>query len=106
MATKDEQVCIADEVYLRPEIEKDLKDRLSRIEGHVRGIRRMLDEHKSCDEILIQMSAIKAALNQVTIRLLEGHMETCVLEGVKSGEGEVALASLKGALARVLKQVG
>lgn len=94
----------AQEVYLKPEVEKDLLDRLGRIEGHIRGIRRMLGDRKSCDDILIQIAAIRAALTQVSIKLLEGHMDTCVREGVLRGQGEVALTNLRRALSSALKQ--
>lgn len=90
-------------VYLTPEMEKNLDARLARIEGHVRSIRRMLAEHQDCDSLLIQMAAVKAAMNQVIIKLLEGHIETCVSECVATEEGVDALASLKRSLAIVLK---
>ena len=91
------------EVYLDPEVETALRNRLSRLEGQVRGIQRMLDEHQSCDEILVQLAAVKSAVNGAARQLLEGHMATCVLDRVRSGEGEAAFESLKGALARYLK---
>ena len=92
-------------VYLDPEVEKDLQDRLARIEGHVRGIERMLEAHESCESLLLQLSAVRSALNQVAARLLENHMETCVADCVRSGAGEQALAQLKRALAQVLKNL-
>jgi DNA-binding FrmR family transcriptional regulator len=95
-------VCPTDR-YLAPERVQDLKHRLSRLEGHLRGIQRMLDERAACEDLLIQTSAVRAALNQVTIRMLEGHMETCVLQSVEGGRGAAALDQLKGALAQVLK---
>ena len=93
----------ASTVYLDPEVEKDLADRLARIEGHVRGIKRMLEAHESCESLLLQLSAVRSALNQVAARLLENHMETCVADCVRSGAGEQALAHLKRALAQVFK---
>ncbi len=93
------------EVYLDPEVEKDLQDRLSRIEGHVRGIKRMLEEHQSCESLLIQLTAVRSALNQVTSRLLDNHMETCVADCVRGGKGDKALRELKGALTQVLKNL-
>jgi CsoR family transcriptional regulator, copper-sensing transcriptional repressor len=89
--------------YLDPELVSSVQDRLSRIEGHIRGIKRMLDEQASCEQILIQLSAVRSAVNQVTIKVFEGHMETCVRECVVGGEGPEALEKLKGALAQVLK---
>jgi CsoR family transcriptional regulator, copper-sensing transcriptional repressor len=93
------------EIYLDPEVEEELQNRLSRIEGHVRGIKRMLAEHASCEELLIQLSAVRAALNQATARLLENHMETCVATCVRMGQGEKALRELKGALGQVIKNL-
>ncbi len=95
-------VCSTDR-YLTPELVQDLKHRLSRLEGHLRGIQRMLDQQAACEDLLIQTSAVRAALNQITIKMLEGHMETCVLESVEQGQGATALDQLKGALAQVLK---
>ena len=93
------------DIYLDPEVEEELQNRLSRIEGHVRGVKRMLAEHASCEDLLIQLSAVRAALNQATARLLENHMETCVADCVRAGQGEKALRQLKGALAQVIKNL-
>lgn len=91
------------EVYLAEGAERDLLNRLSRIEGHLRAVRRMLEEHQSCNDILVQMAAVKAALNQAIIRLLEGHMESCVARCVAAGDlGE--LERLQEALALVLRR--
>lgn len=92
-------------IYLDPTVEEELQNRLSRIEGHVRGIKRMLADHASCEELLIQLSAVRSALNQATARLLENHMETCVAECVRGGQGEKALRQLKGAMAQVVKSL-
>ena len=92
-------------IYLDPAVEVELQDRLSRIEGHVRGVKRMLTEHATCEDLLIQLSAIRSALNQATARLLENHMETCVADCVRAGHGEKALRQLKGALAQVNKNL-
>ncbi len=91
------------ETYLDPELVENLKTRLNRIEGHVRGVKRMLNDKEDCESILVQTSAIKAALNQVIIKLLEGHMETCVTDCVKAGDTDEALERLKGAMSLVLK---
>ena len=99
------KAALAVERYLDPEVEEELQNRLSRIEGHVRGVKRMLAEHASCEDLLIQLSAVRAALNQATARLLENHMETCVADCVRAGQGEKALRELKGALAQVIKNL-
>ena len=89
--------------YIAAELESDLQDRLSRIEGHVRGVKRMLAEHRDCDEILTQVAGVKAAINQVAILLLEGHLDTCVAEALRSGDGTPAVEHFKDSLSRVLK---
>ncbi len=89
--------------YLSLDVQRDLADRLTNIEGHIRGIRRMLEEHQSCDRILIQLSAIKAAVNQTSIKLLDGHIENCVKDLVYDEEGKMAIDSLKISLASILK---
>jgi DNA-binding FrmR family transcriptional regulator len=95
--------CPTDSVYLEEEAEKRIRNRLRRLNGQVSGIERMLQEHKSCDDILIQIAALKQAVNGVAAELLQAHMETCVMACVESGEGKEALDSLKVALSRVLK---
>ncbi len=98
-------IAVQKDTYLDPQVEDELQSRLSRIEGHVRGIKRMLAEHASCDDLLIQLSAVRSALNQATARLLEGHLETCVAGCMRAGEGEKALRELKSALAQVIKNL-
>lgn len=93
----------AGSVYIAPDLESNLQDRLSRIEGHVRGIKRMLADHRDCDDILIQIAGVKAAINQVAIMLLEGHLETCVAEALRSGDGTIPVERFKGSLSRILK---
>lgn len=93
----------ADDLYLTGEAERIIYNRLSRLEGQVRGVKTMLAEHKSCDEMLVQISALKQAVNGVAAELLQAHMETCVLGRIQAGEGARALASLRTALAKVMK---
>ena len=98
-------VCAAS-VYLKPEVERRIHNRLKRLEGQIRGIQRLLADHHSCDDLLVQLGAVKQALNSVTVELLEGHIETCVAEDVAAGKGAKALARLKGALTHALKHAG
>lgn len=90
-------------LYLTEDAESAIYNRLSRIEGQVRGVKKMLAEHQSCDAMLVQISALKQAVNAVAAELLQAHMETCVLGHVQAGKGKEALASLRGALATVMK---
>ncbi|MCR5704884.1 MAG: metal-sensing transcriptional repressor [Eubacterium sp.] len=68
---------------------KDLMNRLSRIEGQVRGIKKMVENDAYCPDILIQVSAINSALNSFNKILLENHIKTCVTENIKNGDSEV-----------------
>lgn len=77
--------------------------RLSRIEGHVRGIKKMLEEGKSCEEILIQISAVKAALNNAGKMVLDDHFNHCIVEKVKGKITEKELFRFKEALDKYLK---
>ena len=79
---------------------KEVAERLSKVEGHVHGIRKMVDEDRSCADLLIQIAAVRSALDKVAKIILEDHMETCLLEAVKSGEADESLAELKEALSR------
>lgn len=92
-------------VYLPPRKEKALLNRLSRIEGHVRGIKKMLEEHKSCDDVLVQMGAVKSALTNAMLELLNSHLESCVLERVEAGEGREALEALRSSVSAAIKNV-
>lgn len=69
---------------------KKMIHRLNRIEGQVRGVKRMVEEEAYCPDILVQVSAINAALNSFNKVLLEEHIRTCVSEDIKAGkEGTV-----------------
>lgn len=64
--------------YLPERTRKQLADRLARLEGHLRSIREMVLERRAADEILLQTSAVKAALNQFSAKLLENELQCCV----------------------------
>ena len=72
-----------------PEEQKSLVNRLSRIEGQVRGLRDMLQRDAYCPDILVQVSAVNAALNSFSKELLATHIRTCVADGIRRGEDEV-----------------
>lgn len=72
--------------------------RLSRIEGHVRGVKRMIDEDKPCEDVLIQLAAVEAACRKVSQLILENHIEHCMKEAIELGTQTEALDSLKAAL--------
>ena len=72
-----------------PEELKCLSNRLSRIEGQVRGLQDMLQKDAYCPNILVQVSAVSAALNSFSKELLATHIRTCVADGIRRGEDEV-----------------
>ncbi len=67
---------------------KDLINRLNRIEGQVRGIRKMVENDSYCTDILIQVSAVNAALNSFNKVLLANHIRTCVADDIRAGREE------------------
>ena len=69
-----------------PELKKSLDARLARIEGQVRGLRRMIDEDAYCDDVLAQMSAVRSALGKAALVVLEHHMKHCLIDRVRAGE--------------------
>ncbi len=81
--------CCCEKKKMRTDEEKRaLINRLSRIEGQVRGIKQMLEEDKYCIDILTQTSATSSALNSFAKEILETHIRSCVSEGVKNGDDE------------------
>ncbi|KGX85759.1 metal-sensing transcriptional repressor [Pontibacillus litoralis] len=73
---------------------EQLLNRLKRIEGQVRGIQKMIDEDRYCVDILVQISAINAALKKVGFTLLEKHTNHCVADAIHKGNGEEAIDEL------------
>jgi DNA-binding FrmR family transcriptional regulator len=65
-----------------------LVTRLNRVEGQIRGIRRMVQEPRICLDILQQLAAAEAALNRISLAVLKYHVETCVPQGIAEGEPE------------------
>jgi DNA-binding FrmR family transcriptional regulator len=79
---------------------RKLHARLNRVEGQVRGISRMVDEDKYCIDVLTQVNAVKAALDQVGLLLLEDHVKGCVVDAVREGAETEKVDELIGAVAR------
>jgi DNA-binding FrmR family transcriptional regulator len=75
--------------------------RLRRVEGQVKGIQKMVDEEKSCQEVLVQISAAKAALHKVGALILEEYIEDCMMNQLKNADDQEAL--LKDLLDLVVK---
>ena len=87
---QEESCCCCHKKKERDEKEyKDLMNRLSRIEGQVRGVKGMLERDAYCVVILTQVAAINAALNSFNKVLLANHIKTCVVENVRNGDDSV-----------------
>lgn len=68
---------------------RSLVNRLSRIEGQVRGIKNMIESDAYCTDVLVQVSAVQAALNAFSKELLSNHIHTCVAENIRKGDDSV-----------------
>ena len=88
----EEKSCCACHQKAKPRSEKELKqlkNRLSRINGQLNGISKMLDENRYCGDILIQVAAVESALQAFGYQVLKTHMETCVTEEIQNGNLKV-----------------
>lgn len=88
--------------HREPDERKDLLNRLSRIEGQIRGIKNMVEDERYCVDILTQVSAVQASLNSFNKVLLSNHIKTCVVEDIRSGNME-AVDELCTTIQKVMK---
>ncbi|NLJ74986.1 MAG: metal-sensitive transcriptional regulator [Firmicutes bacterium] len=80
-----------------------LLQRLKRIEGQIRGIHRMVSEEQYCVDILTQVAAARAALDQVGLAIFENHTRECIMKALSEDESEKAIGQLMEAMNRFLK---
>lgn len=81
---------------------RQLIARLSRIEGHVRGIKTMIAQSSPCPDVLIQIAAVRGALDRVARLILDEHLSNCIARAAREGNIDVELKELKEALDRFL----
>ena len=81
---------------------RDLLNRLSRIEGQIRGIRGMVEKNAYCTDILVQVAAVSAALNAFNKELLANHIKTCVAQDIRNGKDET-IDELVATLQKLMK---
>lgn len=81
---------------------KSLIHRLNRIEGQIRGIKGMIEKDAYCPDILIQSSAVSAAINAFNKELLANHIRTCVADDIKNGNNET-IEELVATLQKLMK---
>lgn len=77
-------------------------NRLSRIEGHIRGIKLMVQESRPCPDVLVQVAAVRGALDRVSRIILDEHLTECIGRAAKQGNIEAEIEELKAALDRFL----
>ncbi|MEB3175414.1 MAG: metal-sensing transcriptional repressor [Cyanobacteriota bacterium] len=77
-------------------------NRLSRIEGHIRGVKTMVQESRPCPEVLIQIAAVRGAVDRVARMILDEHLSECITRAAQEGNIETELAELRAALDRFL----
>jgi DNA-binding FrmR family transcriptional regulator len=86
-----------------PKTKKEVRDRLARIEGQVRGVARMVDEDSYCIDVLTQLNSISSAIDGLRLRLLDDHVRTCVVDAFRDGNGGHKLDELMAAVRRVAR---
>jgi DNA-binding FrmR family transcriptional regulator len=82
---------------------ENILTRLRRIEGQTRGLQRMVEEDKYCVDIMTQVASVQAALEQVSLMLMENHMRHCVTEAIQEGKGEEKISEVMNVLKRYVK---
>ncbi len=81
---------------------RQIVNRLSRLEGHIRGIKTMVAESRPCPEVLVQIAAVRGALDRVARLILDEHLSECIGRAAKEGNIESEIEQLKAALDRFL----
>ncbi|MBL1174361.1 MAG: metal-sensitive transcriptional regulator [Pantanalinema sp. GBBB05] len=81
---------------------KRIVNRLSRIEGHIRGIKAMVQESRACPDVLVQVAAVRGALDRVARMILDEHLTQCIARAAEEGNIELEIEELKTALDRFL----
>ena len=99
----DKNCCCTQKTKNRePDEYKKLINRLSRIEGQIRGIKGMVEKDAYCTDILIQVAAVNAALNSFNKELLANHIRTCVANDIREGKDET-IDELVNTLQKLMK---
>ncbi len=80
---------------MKPEFQADAMKRLAYIEGHLKGVRNMVEEDRYCLDILKQTHAIRKAIEKLEALLLDGHLRTCVVDGIQKGKAEQIIDELR-----------
>ena len=81
---------------------KAVVNRLARVIGHLESVKRMVEDGRDCSEVLVQLAAVKSALNNVGKVILQDHIRTCMVDAVANGD-EDAIDDLCGAIDKFMK---
>ena len=82
--------------------QKRIVNRLSRVEGHVRGIKGMVQENRPCPDVLTQIAAVRGALDRVARLVMDEHLSECITRAADEGNIEAEVEALKAALDRFI----
>ena len=82
---------------------QDLVPRLRRIEGQIRRIARMVEERRYCIDVIQQLTAARKALDQVSLKIMNGHINTCVSTAIRKREGSAKINELMQTIHRFVK---
>ena len=72
-------------IYRPEDVKKTINTRLNRIDGQIHGIKKMVEEDRYCDDILIQLSAVNKSIKSLANYILENHMYNCILSDIEKG---------------------
>ena len=100
--TNNEKGCCHKTKERTTDEQKKLMNRLSRIEGQIRGIKGMVEKDAYCTDILVQVSAVTSALNSFSRELLANHIRTCVADDIRAGKDET-INELVNTLQKLMK---
>ncbi len=84
-------------------VKENALKRLRRIEGQVKGLQRMVDEEQYCIDLVNQVNAIRRALEGVALLIMKRHVESCVAESIKGGEGPCKIDELIKTIDRFIR---
>ena len=81
---------------------QDVINRLARIEGHARAVKRMVEEGISCPDVLVQIAAVRSALDSVGRIILEDHIKSCMVTAIQTGDFDIAYQDLDSSIKRFI----
>ncbi len=81
-----------------------LLTRMRKIEGQAKGIQRMIEENRYCIDIVQQLTALSAAVDEVSLLILQGHIEGCVTDAIREQHGEGHIKELMGTIRKAMKR--